>query len=150
VFSLRQSTGDDIAAIHALWRRSVEATHNFLTAEHLQIISDIVREIYLPSTTFLLAVDESDRPIAFLGGDPGTIDALFVDPDWFGKGVGRVLLAEALKRAVVTRLDVNEANAQARGFYERMGFVAVGRSELDSSGMPYPLIHMEWRAAQPK
>jgi putative acetyltransferase len=150
-FKLRYSTKDDLAALHALWRRSVEATHDFLSTEHLAIISDIVREIYLPSTSFTVAVDVNDAPIAFLGGDAGTIDALFVDPDWFGKGAGKALLEQALTRAPVVRLDVNEANAQARRFYERMGFRAIGRSELDSSGMPYPLMHMEWRAeAQPK
>jgi putative acetyltransferase len=37
---------------------------------------------------------------------------------------------------------VNEANTQARAFYQRMGFAECGRSESDSSGMPYPLIHM--------
>jgi putative acetyltransferase len=41
-----------------------------------------------------------------------------------------------------TRLDVNEQNDQAVGFYRRMGFAAVGRSERDYTGKPYPLLHM--------
>ncbi|TMD66902.1 MAG: GNAT family N-acetyltransferase [Chloroflexi bacterium] len=41
-----------------------------------------------------------------------------------------------------TTVDVNEQNDQALGFYLRMGFVVVGRSELDSNGKPYPLLHM--------
>jgi hypothetical protein len=31
---------------------------------------------------------------------------------------------------------------QALGFYLRLGFEVVGRSELDSNGKPYPLLHM--------
>lgn len=110
------------------------------------MISAIVRDIYMPATTFLLAVDDRDSPVGLLGGEGGAIDALFVDPDWFGKGVGRALLEQALTRAATIRLDVNEANTQARDFYRRMGFVEIGRSEKDGAGMPYPLIHMERRA----
>jgi len=31
------------------------------------------------------------------------------------------------------------------GFYLRMGFEVVGRSELDDFGKPYPLLHMRLR-----
>ncbi|MDA4833452.1 GNAT family N-acetyltransferase, partial [Enterobacter hormaechei] len=38
---------------------------------------------------------------------------------------------------------VNEQNPDAHGFYRHCGFVAVGRSERDGSGRPFPLIHMQ-------
>jgi putative acetyltransferase len=41
-----------------------------------------------------------------------------------------------------TRVDVNEQNEQAVGFYQRMRFGVEGRSELDSQGKPFPLLHM--------
>lgn len=142
---LRPSTPADLPALHRVWRRSVEATHDFLAPEHLETLSEVVRDFYLPTTIFLLATDVNDQPVGFLGGEDGTIEALFVDPDWFGKGVGRVLMDEALKRAPVVKLDVNEQNAKARRFYERLGFVVVGRSETDGAGLPYPLLHLERR-----
>jgi len=40
-------------------------------------------------------------------------------------------------------LKVNEGNPGARAFYERMGFVAVGRAETDDAGRPWPLVLME-------
>ena len=43
----------------------------------------------------------------------------------------------------VTKVDVNEQNEQAVGFYKNYGFETVHRSELDSSGKPYPTLHME-------
>jgi hypothetical protein len=39
-------------------------------------------------------------------------------------------------------LDVNEQNPEATRFYEAMGFVVVDRSELDTQGQPFPLLHM--------
>lgn len=39
-------------------------------------------------------------------------------------------------------LDVNEQNEQAVGFYLHMGFEVAGRSELDGTGKPYPLLHL--------
>ena len=37
---------------------------------------------------------------------------------------------------------MNEQNPRALGFYRRMGFEVVGRSELDELGNPYPLLHL--------
>jgi putative acetyltransferase len=39
-------------------------------------------------------------------------------------------------------VDVNEQNPEARGFYERLGFTVVARSELDGTGRPFPLLHL--------
>lgn len=41
------------------------------------------------------------------------------------------------------KVDVNEQNPQARGFYEHMGFAAYARSPLDGAGLPFPIVHME-------
>jgi putative acetyltransferase len=43
-------------------------------------------------------------------------------------------------------VDVNEQNAAAVAFYQACGFVNEGRSELDESGRPYPLLHMRLAA----
>lgn len=46
------------------------------------------------------------------------------------------------KNLEVKKVDVNEQNEQALGFYEHHGFKTIGRSELDASGKPYPILHM--------
>lgn len=40
------------------------------------------------------------------------------------------------------KVDVNEQNAQAVGFYMHMGFSIVGRSETDPDGKPYSILHL--------
>jgi putative acetyltransferase len=67
---------------------------------------------------------------------------LFVHPAWRGQGIGRRLLHYAVDSWNATMLDVNEQNPQALGFYLKLGFVVEGRSELDGTGQPYPLLHM--------
>ena len=37
---------------------------------------------------------------------------------------------------------MNEQNVAARGFYEALGFAVVGRSPMDDTGRPYPILHM--------
>ncbi|WP_353736292.1 hypothetical protein [Shewanella sp.] len=48
----------------------------------------------------------------------------------------------AVKYQGATKVDVNEQNPQALGFYEHVGFKLVGRSPTDSQGKPFPLLHM--------
>jgi len=43
----------------------------------------------------------------------------------------------------VTKVDVNEQNGQAIGFYHHCGFKTIKRSELDALGKPHPTLHMQ-------
>lgn len=52
------------------------------------------------------------------------------------------LLAHAISEHGVTKVDVNEQNVSAAGFYAHRGFEVVGRSETDEAGRPYPLLHL--------
>lgn len=135
------SRADDGAALVDLWRRAVDATHDFLSAEDRQAIDAEVAG-FLPQAPMTVAVDAQDRPLGFMLIDGTHMEAPFIDPDVRGTGIGRQLLQHALTQHPQLSTDVNEQNAQAVGFYLRMGFVETGRSPLDSQGRPYPLIHL--------
>jgi putative acetyltransferase len=124
-----------------VWRRAVDATHDFLAAGDRAAIDRIVAEEYLPTADLLIAVDTRDRPVAFLGGSGREIDSLFVDPAVHGEGVGTLLLEEFARGGEgKLTVEVNEQNAGARRFYEGKGFRVTGRSALDREGRPYPLL----------
>ncbi|MCX8530938.1 GNAT family N-acetyltransferase [Chryseobacterium luquanense] len=53
------------------------------------------------------------------------------------------LLNFSIEKMNVKKFDVNEQNEQAVDFYKKCGFETTSRSELDSSGKPYPTLHME-------
>lgn len=140
--SIRASRPDDGARILAIWARAVDATHDFLDPADRIAIGDEVAA-FLPHAPLWVAADPADdRPLGFMLLDAAHMEALFIDPDWRGRGIGRALVAHALSLRSAITTDVNAQNVQAVGFYERQGFVPTGRSETDGQGRPYPLIHL--------
>lgn len=124
-----------------IWRRAVDATHHFLATEDRLAIEEEVRSFF-PTAKFVVACDARDAPVGLMLMDGDHLEALFIDPDHHGKGIGKALLQSAIVEHPVITTDVNEANSQALAFYERMGFQTIGRSELDGQGRPYPLLHL--------
>ena len=61
------------------------------------------------------------------------IEQLYVDPDWFGHGIGSRLLVVA-KKQCPKGLDLwtFQSNHAARRFYERHGFTLVGATNGDN------------------
>lgn len=56
------------------------------------------------------------------------ITALFVEPSWMGRGVGRALMLDLVSAATsrgATAIEVT-ANGHALAFYQRLGFQAAG------------------------
>ncbi|PZQ65072.1 MAG: acetyltransferase [Phenylobacterium zucineum] len=141
MISMRMSTPADGERVVEIWREAVDATHGFLSPEDRAAIEAEVRT-FLPQAALWLAVDAAGRPVGFMGLTDSHMDALFIDPAHRGGGVGRALVDHAIALHGVLTTDVNAQNAQAVGFYERLGFRPTGRSALDDQGRPYPLIHM--------
>ena len=85
---------------------------------------------------------DAGRIVAFIGLNGSHIAMLFVRPEYRGRGCGRKLVEWAVARQGADSVDVNEQNPQAVGFYLRMGFAVVGRSETDDADRPFPILHL--------
>ncbi|HCB1502663.1 putative acetyltransferase [Klebsiella oxytoca] len=141
VINIRRSRHDEGEKLIAIWCRSVDATHNFLSKEYRGELEGLVRS-FLPEAPLWVAVTEKDEPIAFMLLTGEHMDALFVDPDVRGSGVGKLLINHALTLSSKLTTNVNEQNEQAVGFYKKMGFKVTGRSDTDDLGKPYPLLNL--------
>ena len=141
VISIRRSRHDEGEKLVAIWRRSVDATHDFLSKEYRVELETLVSS-FLPEAPLWVAVTEKDEPVAFMLLTGEHMDALFVDPTVRGCGVGKLLIEHALTLAPKLTTNVNEQNEQAVGFYQKMGFKVTGRSETDDLGKPYPLLNL--------
>lgn len=132
---------DDHPRIMEIWESAVRATHNFLAEEDFIYFKQAIPKDYLPNLEVFLLI-ENDEPIGFSSASEGNLEMLFIHNDYRGKGYGKKLFHFMKENHGITKVDVNEQNQQAIGFYEKLGFRQTGRSEKDGSGKNYPIIHM--------
>lgn len=126
-----------------VWEASVRATHHFLKEEDIHYFKPLILNTYLDAVELRCIRHTDCRIIGFLGTADENLEMLFVHPDYRGKRVGKALVDYAIATLHVTKVDVNEQNVQAVGFYKYCGFKIVSRSEFDATGKPYPIVHME-------
>lgn len=130
-----------------IWYKAVVHTHTFLTERDIHFYHDMVKNGALKEVEIWVEFNENAEPTGFIGLNETMIEMLFVDPKYHGKGIGSRLINHAIKiKGKNLQVDVNEQNDRAYAFYKRLGFVQVGRSELDNSGQPFPLLHLELKS----
>ncbi|QXH34666.1 GNAT family N-acetyltransferase [Pseudomonas muyukensis] len=132
----------DYPELVRVWEASVRATHDFLPDAYILLLRDHVLARYLDAVMLVCCKDHKGRILGFAGVANGRLDLLFIAPQARGQGLGKRLLRHAVAELNAARLDVNEQNPQALGFYLHQGFEVYGRSETDGLGQPYPLLHM--------
>jgi len=144
VLTLQTPRLSDYDELVQVWEDSVRATHDFLPDGYIVLLREQVLRRYLDAV-MLICCKDRQRICGFAGVANGRVDMLFVAPAYRGQGVGKRLLHHAIDELNAVRLDVNEQNPQALGFYLHEGFEVIGRSETDGLGQPYPLLHMHLR-----
>lgn len=138
----------DYVELARIWEASVRATHDFLPDSYIVLLKDLVLTRYLDAVMLICTKDLRQRITGFAGVAAGKVEMLFIDPQHRGQGLGRQLLRYAIKHMNADELDVNEQNPQALGFYLKLGFEVIGRTEHDGLGQPYPLLHLRLRQQQ--
>jgi putative acetyltransferase len=140
--TIRRSMPADADVLLDIWLRSVRATHDFLTEDDIQSFVPLVREHALVDLDIWGLCSDSGLPVGFMGMLGSKIEALFLAPEFFRRGGGRRLVEHARKMHGELTVDVNAQNPDAIKFYEACGFAVEGRSEFDSDGRPFPLLHL--------
>jgi putative acetyltransferase len=133
---------EDRERVAEVWEASVRATHTFLSGADIDMLKPLAREALLEADGLECVRGDDGQVAGFLGVDGWSIEMLFIHPSWRGMGAGRRLVEHAVNAHGARRVDVNEQNEQAVGFYLRMGFEVDGRSDVDGMGLPFPLLHM--------
>lgn len=131
-----------VGRLSEVWEKSVRATHLFLSEENRNEIACVLPAALCSISHLVIAVNDKDDPIAFMGIEGNRLEMLFLSPEERGKGLGRQLLELGIQSYSVKELTVNEQNPQARAFYEHMGFQVYKRSDIDEQGNPFPILFM--------
>ncbi len=134
---------EDYPELLAVWENSVRATHDFITEDDIAFFKPIIIEQAFPNVTLKCIKDENKTILGFVGVHECKIEMLFILNAARGKGIGKALLNFAVEQLAANKVDVNEQNPLAVGFYQHMGFKVASRSPLDDMGKPFPILHME-------
>ena len=137
---IREIKETDYPRLIEILENAVLNTHDFLKEEDFLYFKKQL-PVYF-QYVMLLGFEQEGVLVGFMGIANGNLEMLFVDNCCRGAGIGKQLVAYAVANLQVTKVDVNEQNTQAIGFYKYMGFNIVGRSELDGEGKEYPILHM--------
>lgn len=129
--------------IVAIWEASVRVTHHFLKEDDIQHFKPLIQNEYLHVVNLFCARNMDNKIVAFMGVAKKKIEMLFVHPHYMNRGIGKKLTLYAINKLEASKVDVNEDNPDAVGFYKSLGFKQVGRSRLDSTGKPFPILHLE-------
>lgn len=87
---------------------------------------------------------DGDNVVGFSSVDKQYVSFLYIDPDYYGQGIGRKLLqiaVEAIGPGAWTIVLHN--NKRAIGLYESEGFKEVRRFDSDNAGYPCTCLRME-------
>ena len=142
---LQRATQEDFPILIEIWERSVRATHDFLPEAEINELKPLILNEYFHHVLLhKYVIDE--QIIGFIGTSQDNIEMLFIEPDFRNQGIGKALTLFAIEKLNIQKVDVNEQNPQAVGFYQKLGFEVIARSELDGQGKAYPLLHLKYSA----
>ena len=137
---IRKVEVTDYPRLMEIWESAVLSTHDFLKKEDFLYYKEQL-PVYFQYVA-LFGFEQEGILIGFMGIAEGNLELLFIDNDYRGTGIGKKMIAYAIDNLQVTKVDVNEQNTQAIGFYKHIGFSVCKRSDLDGEGKEYPILHM--------
>ena len=138
---IRKIKVTDYPRLMEIWESAVLSTHDFLKEEDFLYYKERL-PVYFQYVN-LFGFEQEGILIGFMRIAEGNLEMLFIDNKYRGAGIGKKLITYAIDNLQVTKVDVNEQNVQAVGFYEYMGFNIYKRSNLDGEGKEYLILHMQ-------
>jgi GNAT superfamily N-acetyltransferase len=132
---IRDALAGEAALLEGLQRRSSDVWEQYREALSAHPDAIELPEEWIDKGWVRVAMDATGVPIGFSvvipgDGDADELDGLFVDPDHMQRGVGRALVADAVRRASRRGARCLEVTAgPAQGFYERVGFYLVDTAQ---------------------
>ena len=127
-----------------IWQDSVRASHFFLKDSDIVEIKQEVKAAF-SSLQNILVAKLNDDFAGFIGVSEKSIEMLFVASKFFNLGLGKRLILEAVNAFFTEQdeilLDCNEQNERGLTFYQKLGFKERGKSQKDSKGRDFAIIH---------
>lgn len=133
--NIRQYNTSDLEAVLSSWEAATRLAHPFMTDDFLAQERKNVGEIYMPNTdTWVAELD--GNVVGFVALMGNEIGAIFLQPNYHGKGIGKALMDKANELHSSLEVEVFKANAIGRKFYSRYGFEFLDEKHHEPTGQP--------------
>ncbi len=130
----REKDWEAVCALHDRARRD-ELLGSTDAAAFRGMAEEAEEEEFFASQTFVACME--DRIVGFVSFRGSYITWLYVDPDFYRRGIGSALLAEALKHCGAQAwVNTMAGNAPAIALYRKAGFELVKSFPSDCDGYP--------------
>lgn len=118
---IRQYKDSDLDAVLSSWETATRLAHPFMTDEFIAQERINVAEVYMPNTdTWVVDINGNiEGFIALMGNEVG---AIFLQPKYHGKGVGKALMDKAQELHGDLEVEVFKENSIGLKFYSKYGF----------------------------
>lgn len=153
---LRPAVAADAPAVAELLLLSRKTFLPYLPQVHSDAeVHQWVADTLIPGQGVSVALDDSGSVLAVLAlsrdeAGVGWIDQLYLYPDAILRGLGSVLLTEAMRLlGAPIRLYTFQLNTGARRFYQRHGFEAIALTDGQGNEERCPDVLFEWRGLAP-
>lgn len=130
---IRKYENADLGAVLSSWETATRLAHPFMTDEFIAQEKINVAEIYIPNTdTWVVEIGgKVEGFIALIGNEVG---AIFLQPEYHGKGAGKALMDKAQELHGDLEVEVFKENLLGRQFYSRYGFESLEEKLHEETG----------------
>lgn len=118
---IRKYAPEDCDRILQIWLSASIEAHHFIEADYWESQVEDMRTLYLPAAETYVC-EESSIITGFYSLMGNSLAAIFVSPEFQGKGVGKELIHHAKKQRDFLTLSVYKENELSYQFYLSQGF----------------------------
>ncbi|TVQ16696.1 MAG: N-acetyltransferase [Bacteroidetes bacterium] len=133
---------EDIPEVVDLWYETSLKAHDFIDPQYWNANRELMKNRYIPMADTFIAREE-ERITGFASVMENYLAAVFVLPQFQGRGVGSALLGYVKTLRDHLTLKVFVRNTKSVEFYHAHGFSALSEQEDEETGEKE--LVMEWR-----
>lgn len=130
---IRKLNYTDIDPVLDVWLSASIKAHDFADASFWESQVDNMRNIYIPASEAYVYVDDL-KVVGFYALSENKLAAIFVDPEFQDKGIGKQLISHAKKQRDRLILNVYKENEASYQFYLSQGFNVISEQADGHTG----------------
>jgi len=132
-YVIRQYKEADLEGVLSSWENANKIAHPFLEESFVAQVRHDIPNLYLPNAdTWVAEVD--GKTVGFIALIGNEVGAIFVEPSYHGRRIGKALMDKACELHSSLELDVFKENSIGRKFYSRYGFEEIDETSHEQTG----------------